>query len=1058
MVRPVVDFEVSCGSCGNDLRARSRFCDVCGSPLAPLTATGEHKHVTVLFADVVGSMRLAAELDPERLREIMNDLFNRSATVVQRYHGTMDKFTGDGLMALFGAPMALEDHALRACIAALEIQAVVGELADEVEQRDGVRLQLRVGLNSGDVVVGDIGSGPGRYTAIGHAVGMAQRMEAAAPAGAVVCSLSTADLVEHATRLGAVQTVRIKGSDEPVPARRLVAVEAARMVVGRNEGLMLGRDGELHQLCDSLDRRRRRHLVSVVGAPGVGKSRLVEEFCRRLRGGGTEVVLAGCDAHAMPIAFRALSRLLRAMFSADDLGDDDARELVLSQVPMGSTDAQIIFEAMGIADGAAPPLHVGADGRRHRLVETMARFVRLRSTPMVLVLEDAHWIDAASEAVLCEFATVLERTSTVLVTTCRPEYRGGLRKRSAHTVTVAPLNDSLTMDLVLNLLGGDGAMGGLASRIVGVAAGNPYFVEEIVRDLVGRGVLAGSRGDYRLIRDVDDIGVPVTVQAVLAARIDRLAPATKAVLNAAAVIGNRFDAETLQVLAPNARSGELAELVATELIDQMEFAPRQRYCFRHPLVRAVAYDSQISANRARAHRLLAGAIETRDPAAKDENAALIATHLEGAGDFETACRWHLRAADWLRMRDLLAARNQWEIAMRVADGLPGADDAVTALRIAPRTMLVSTELFVGADPDNDQRLVELRELTARVDDSHSLALALAGRIVTFIVNSNRVPEALPLAAELAELVDTLGPTPAAELEILYTAMSFAHLASCEFDAALEVIGRSIALEPEYPSTDRALAYAIGGLCEVCLGSRERGIGHIRLATELARAMSPVSFSAVSLYWGILAAMGMHVAEDLVDDMREWLARAESFGDRFGIIAAQWTYATLLLQAGSPRRDEAFVLLRRAEVGITTHNLQSFALAITGMQLAREAARNGHRDEAIDSIRHLVTLHTRDAPLLHLGCPAESLCEMLIDRGGTRDFLEVEDVLEQWCSRSPGTAPMDLWTIRIRALLASARGERQRYAQLADEYAAACEFTGYRHHWGGPYPVLSDRRG
>ena len=198
-------------SCGNDLRAKARFCDACGSPVSTRPAAGEHKQVTVLFADVVGSMKLAAALDAERLQEIMHELFNRAAGVVQRYQGTVDKFTGDGLMALFGAPAALEDHALRACISALEIQAVANELAAEILHRDGIALQIRVGLNSGEVIAGEIGSGPGRYTAVGHPVGMAQRMEAAAPAGGVLCSLSTARLVEDATRLGIRRRRRRQG-------------------------------------------------------------------------------------------------------------------------------------------------------------------------------------------------------------------------------------------------------------------------------------------------------------------------------------------------------------------------------------------------------------------------------------------------------------------------------------------------------------------------------------------------------------------------------------------------------------------------------------------------------------------------------------------------------------------------------------------------------------------------------------------------------------------------------------------------------------------------------
>jgi adenylate cyclase len=247
MSSPVSETIGRCGSCGNDLRAKARFCDVCGSPVSSLTVT-EYKQVTVLFVDVVGSMKLAGVLHPERLREIMNELFNRAAAVVQRYQGTLDKFTGDGLMALFGAPVALEDHALRACISALEIQTVTQEFAVDVFRRDNVRLEVRAGLNSGQVITGSMGTGVGQYTAVGHPVGMAQRMESAAPPSGVLCSLSTARLVDGAAHLAPVEAVAIKGSDVPVPARRLLALGSRQMVLGRNEGAMVGRDADLDRL------------------------------------------------------------------------------------------------------------------------------------------------------------------------------------------------------------------------------------------------------------------------------------------------------------------------------------------------------------------------------------------------------------------------------------------------------------------------------------------------------------------------------------------------------------------------------------------------------------------------------------------------------------------------------------------------------------------------------------------------------------------------------------------------------------------------------------------
>ena len=240
--------QTSCGTCGTEPRAGARFCDACGSPITPTGAPSEHKQVTVLFADVVRSMDLADRLDSERLREVMSELFNRCGAIVQRYGGTVDKFTGDGIMAIFGAPIALEDHAARACLTALEIQREVRRLASDVHRRDGVDYALRVGLNSGAVVTGQIGVDPTSYTAVGAQVGMAQRMESVAPAGGVMVSESTARLVEHTAVLGDPQMVDIKGSESPVPARLLRAMGPRRWPELRHESALIGRDHELDSI------------------------------------------------------------------------------------------------------------------------------------------------------------------------------------------------------------------------------------------------------------------------------------------------------------------------------------------------------------------------------------------------------------------------------------------------------------------------------------------------------------------------------------------------------------------------------------------------------------------------------------------------------------------------------------------------------------------------------------------------------------------------------------------------------------------------------------------
>src|SRR6476661_8448671 len=281
----------SCRTCGTEPLENARFCHRCGSPVAELATNAEYKQVTVLFADVVHSMDIAAAVDPERLREILTDVVNRSTAVVKRYGGTLSQFTGDGIMAVFGAPVTLEDHAVRACLAALGIQEETDGLAAEVSVHDGVDLALRVDLNSGQVIAGEIGSGTLGYTAIGEQVGLAQRMESVAPPGGVMLSASTARLVEGAANLGEPELVHIKGADKPVAAQRLLGMTDQHRGVGRAESNLVGRRWEMSAVQGLLDRAINAHgtVVGVVGPPGIGKSRLVRELSAMASARGVEV-------------------------------------------------------------------------------------------------------------------------------------------------------------------------------------------------------------------------------------------------------------------------------------------------------------------------------------------------------------------------------------------------------------------------------------------------------------------------------------------------------------------------------------------------------------------------------------------------------------------------------------------------------------------------------------------------------------------------------------------------------------------------------------------------
>src|SRR6516162_5111059 len=541
-----------CGTCGAELPPNSKFCNECGAAVAASAKLAEYKQVTVLFADVVGSMDIAAAVGAERLREIMTGLVSRCASVVQRYGGTVDKFTGDGIMALFGAPVALEDHAFRACLAALDVQHETQRLAAEVQGCDGIALQLRVGLNSGQVIAGEIGSGPMGYTAVGAQVGMAQRMESAAPSGAVMLSASTARLVEGAATLGESELVQIKGGDAPVPAHRLLGVPEGHHAVGRAESNLVGRQWEMSTVEGLLDRAIDGHggVVGVVGSPGIGKSRLAREVAAMAGRRNVEVFTTFCESHATDVPFRVVARLLRTAFGVEGLDGQEARARLRERFPDADPEDMLLLDdLLGIADPDVELPKIDPDARRRRLTALVNAATLARESPALYVVEDAHWIDEVSESMLADFLTVIPQTPSLVLATYRPEYEGALtRIHGAQTIALGPLSDPETAALVSGLLGSDPSVGGIMTMVTEKAAGNPFFAEEMVRDLAERGVLRGQPGAYMSAAEVSEVSVPATLQATVAARIDRLDPAAKRTLSAAAVLGARFTLDLLETL------------------------------------------------------------------------------------------------------------------------------------------------------------------------------------------------------------------------------------------------------------------------------------------------------------------------------------------------------------------------------------------------------------------------------------------------------------------------------------------------------------------------------
>jgi class 3 adenylate cyclase len=1015
----------------------------------------------VLFADVVHSMDIAAAVGAERLREIMMELADRCAAVVRRYGGTVDKFTGDGIMAVFGAPVALEDHAVRACLAALGVQEEAQRLAVDVRERDGVDLHLRVGLNSGQVIAGEIGSGPFGYTAVGEQVGMAQRMESVALPGGVMLSPSTARLVDGAAALGEPELVAIKGADEPVAARRLLGMGEHRGV-DRVESNLVGRRWEMSAVQGVLDRAidGSGAVVGVVSSPGIGKSRLVREIAAIARRRNVEVFTTFCESHATDVPFRVVARLLRTATGVEGLDAQAARAQVRARVPDADPEDLLLFDdLLGIADPEVALPKIDPDARRRRLTALVNAASLARQVPAVYVIEDAHWIDEVSESMLAQFLTVIPQTPSLVLVTYRPEYEGALtRIHGAQTIALAALSDPETATLVSELLGSDPSVGGMISMVTERAAGNPFFAEEIVRDLAERGVLRGNRRAYESTADVGEVSVPATLQATIAARIDRLAPAAKRTLSAAAVIGSRFSRELLETLGIDP---VLEDLVGGELIDQIRFTRQPAYVFHHPLIRTVAYEAQLKSDRAELHRRVAAAIESRDPAAAEENAALIAEHLEAAGDLHAAYGWHMRAATWATNRDISAARLSWERAQKIADTLPADDPNRAAMRIAPRTMLCGTAWRVHDHAARD-RFDELRKSCAAAGDKASLAIAMAGLVIDH-VGQDRIREASQLASEAIALIESIGD---ATLTVGLSALaSFAKAESGEFSDMLRWSQRVIDLADGDPSkgnfiTGSPLAIAFTSRATAgYLRGRDGWRDDLRHGLAMARSTDPYSYAAVVAYGSNPAILfGVLIPDDrAVREIEDALRIGERSSDDLAVALTQMALGVALVHR-HPAADRDLGLKVLAEVGEVfvreSHNLCD--LPLVEVYLARERARRGDRDDAIPSMRAAVDHLFREGRLLAWGLPATGvLVETLLDRGTDCDVAEAQAAIERLAAApaDEGLVIRDIWLLRLRALLARAHCDEARYRDYRDRYRDMAKTLGFEGHmeWAEAMP-------
>ncbi|MET0850880.1 MAG: adenylate/guanylate cyclase domain-containing protein [Candidatus Rokuibacteriota bacterium] len=622
---------------------------------------GERKHVTVLFADLKGSMELLADRDPEDARRLLDAVLERMIEAVHHYEGTVNQVMGDGIMALFGAPIAHEEHAVRACYAALRMQQRVGEYAQEVHRTLGVPVHIRVGLNSGEAVVRSIGSDLSMdYTAIGQTTHLAARMEQMAMPGTILLPPETLGLVEGYVLTRALGPRPVKGLDAPREVYELIGAAPirSRLHAAAARGLtrFVGRESEITQLSSARDRARAGsgQLVAVVGEPGVGKSRLYWEFTRSHLTEGWLVLESTSVSYGKATVYLPVIDLLRAYFK---IGERDEARVVREKVTgkLLTLDENLrpalvpLLVLLGASGGDPSWEGLGAFERRHRTFDAIKHIVLRESLvqPVVVLFEDLHWIDDETQGLLDTLVESLPTARVLLLVNYRPEYRHTWGGKSSYTqLRIDPLGTASAAELLEGLLGANRSLEPLKRLLLDRTEGNPFFLEESVRTLVESGVLIGERGSFRLARALDTTHVPATVQAVLAARIDRLPPPVKHLLQSAAVIGKTVALALLETVAEMAalelRRG-LAQLQAAEFLYETSLFPELEYTFKHALTLEVAYQSLLRERRRMLHASVLAALEARSREQGPVSVEVLAHHALRGELWEPAASYLYRA-------------------------------------------------------------------------------------------------------------------------------------------------------------------------------------------------------------------------------------------------------------------------------------------------------------------------------------------------------------------------------------------------------------------------------
>ncbi len=986
----------ACPNCGHDNAAGAKFCSECGARLdAPAASTREvRKTVTIVFCDLAGSTGLGERLDPESLRTVMTRYFDRMRAVLEAHGGTVEKFIGDAVMAVFGIPVVHEDDAVRAVRAAHEMRVALDELNDELERDWSVTLHMRIGVNTGPVVAGDPSAGQALVT--GDAVNTAARLEQAATPGEILIGDETFGLARDAVEAEPVDPLVLRGKAAGVDAYRLLTVRAG--VPGHERRLdspMVGRDLQLRMLLDAFEAATTEHachLFTVMGPAGIGKSRLVREFVSEI-GDRAQVLSGRCLSYGEGITFFPIAEMAtQAAGISEDATPERARERLrelLEVAPDGATVAAHLASVLGL-DGSGrvePPWAV------RRFLETLGT-----GRPVVAVFDDIHWGEPSLLEVIEHVAAWSRDVPILLICMARPElleerpgWGGG--QRNATSVHLEPLSEPEADALIENLLGHPALTQDIRERIRAAANGNPLFVEEMLSMLVDEAILVQKDGEWVATADLSTVQVPPAISALLAARLDRLAPDERRIVEAAAVVGEVFDRSALAALVPHESAGRLDERLGRLLLkDVVRPSPSdvggEGLRFRHILLRDAAYDAIPKAQRAELHEAFADHLR--------------ATLGERTSEFDEFIGYHLEQAHRMRVELGLHDHHTDRLARSAFERLRGAGVRAAERGDPPAAATLLRHAIDLRDPDDPERL----------ETAWVLGFALA--------DSGSIPEADAVLTDAIARADAAGNDRAAA----YARCAMATvelLGSSEANVASikEQAERAI-LVFEAAGDDRGQALAWSAIAfaqwfeehvEESRRSAELAIPHARAAGDRVTEGELLSLiSACNALGPTPLRIGISQGETI-------LAEARASGNRRLEQSVERSVGTMYSMRGSFEQARLMIAHSR---GLA----RELGLMIDYWAAAQNAARNewlaGYPDVAAQILRESCEALESMGESAFLSTHATMLAELEVERGNVTEAERWNELAER--TGSPDDRATQVGIQKARGLVLAARGD------------------------------------